>query len=321
MEPAIRTERLTKIYGQRLIAVNDMNLEVPQGSVFGLLGPNGAGKTTTLRLLLGLQRPTAGRAEVFGKACGPNAVAVRSQIGYLPTNPKLPGNLRPIEYLDLLGKLSRMPDQTRKPKISALLRAVGLLGATDQRIKTFSTGMCTRLGIAASLVADPPLLIWDEPTAGLDPSARRFTLDLIKELGKTKTVVVATHILGDIDQICDHLGVMHEGKMIFTGSMQDMKQRLRHDEFTLELEGKEADIGKLAQQVAGLEGVSARTGNGSTLIVGIAESRRRSDAMADILKLVDKANLSLQSINSGQNATENAYLQLLQEDEAHGFGR
>ncbi|MHC4602363.1 MAG: ATP-binding cassette domain-containing protein, partial [Planctomycetota bacterium] len=89
MELAIRTEHLTKIYSQRLIAVNDMNLEVPQGSVFGLLGPNGAGKTTTLRLLLGLQRPTAGRAEVFGKSCGPNAVSVRFQIGYLPTNPKL----------------------------------------------------------------------------------------------------------------------------------------------------------------------------------------------------------------------------------------
>jgi len=321
MEPAIRTERLTKIYGQRLIAVNDMNLEVRTGSVFGLLGPNGAGKTTTLRLLLGLQRPTAGYAEVFGKKCGPNAVAVRSKIGYLPTNPKLPGNLRPIEYLDLLGKLSRMTDQVRKPRISALLRAVGLLGATDQRIRTFSTGMCTRLGIAASLVADPPLLIWDEPTAGLDPSARRFTLDLIKQLGKTKTIIVATHILGDIDQICDHLGVMHEGRMIFTGSMQDMKQRLRHDEFTLELEGKDEDISRLAQQVANVEGVNARTGPGKTLIVGIAESRSRSDAMAEILKLVDAANLSLQTINSAQNATENAYLQLLQEDEAHGFGR
>ncbi len=97
MESAIHAEHLTKIYRQRLIAVNDMNLDVPRGSVFGLLGPNGAGKTTTLRLLLGLQRPTAGRAVIFGKTCGPNAVDVRSQIGYLPTNPKFPGNLRPIE--------------------------------------------------------------------------------------------------------------------------------------------------------------------------------------------------------------------------------
>jgi len=321
MELAIRTEHLTKIYSQRLIAVNDMNLEVPRGSVFGLLGPNGAGKTTALRLLLGLQRPTAGRALVFGKSCGPNAVGVRSQIGYLPTNPKLPGNLRPIEYLDLLGKLCRLPSEVRKPRISALLRAVGLLGATDQKIQTFSTGMCTRLGIAASLVAEPPLLLWDEPTAGLDPSARRFTLDLIRELGKTKTVVVATHILSDIDQICDHLGVMHEGRMIFAGSMQDMKRRLHRHDFTLELEVAPDDIRRLAQEVNNLEGIDARVDAGQALLVRIADGRSRSRTLADVLNLLDSSNISLQAIHSGQNATENAYLQLLQEDEAHGFQR
>ena len=321
MELAIQTERLTKIYGQRLIAVNDMNLEVPCGSVFGLLGPNGAGKTTTVRLLLGLQRPTAGRAMVFDKPCGPNAVGVRSQIGYLPTNPKLPGNLRPIEYLDLLGKLCRLPGEVRKPRISALIRAVGLLGATDQRIRTFSTGMCTRLGIAASLVADPPLLLWDEPTAGLDPSARRFTLDLIRELGKTKTVVVATHILSDIDQICDHLGVMHEGRMIFTGSMQDMKQRLCRHDFTLELEAAPDDVQALAQTITALNDVEARTDGDRSLLVRVADNCSRPRALAEVLKLVDASNLALQAIHSGQNATENAYLQLLQEDEAHGFQR
>jgi len=321
MELAIQTERLTKIYGQRLIAVNDMNLEVPCGSVFGLLGPNGAGKTTTVRLLLGLQRPTAGRAMVFGKPCGANAVGVRSQIGYLPTNPKLPGNLRPIEYLDLLGKLCRLPGEVRKPRISALIRAVGLLGATDQRIGTFSTGMCTRLGIAASLVADPPLLLWDEPTAGLDPSARRFTLNLIRELGKTKTVVVATHILSDIDQICDHIGVMHEGRMIFTGSMQEMKQRLCRHDFTLELEGAADDVQALAQKVAALEGVDAHTDADRALLVRVADDYSRPRALAEVLKLVDASNLPLKAIHSGQNATENAYLQLLQENEAHGFQR
>ena len=321
VELAIRTEHLTKIYGQRLIAVNDMNLEVPRGSVFGLLGPNGAGKTTTLRLLLGLQRPTAGRAEVFGKSCGPNAVAVRSQIGYLPTNPELPEDLRPIEYLDLLGKLCRLPREVRKPRIASLLRAVGLLDATDQRIQTFSTGMCTRLGIAASLVGDPPLLLWDEPTAGLDPSARRFTLDLIRELGKTKTIVVATHILSDIDQICDHLGVMHEGRMIFTGSMQDIKQRICCDDTTLELEGDPDQVSRLAREVTNLEGVEARVLDGQALRVRIANGRSRSLVLAGILKSVDACGLSLQAIHSGQNVTENAYLQLLQEDEAHGFHR
>jgi ABC-2 type transport system ATP-binding protein len=321
VEWAIHTEHLTKIYAGRVIAVNDMNLKVPRGSIYGLLGPNGAGKTTTLRLLLGLQSPTAGRAEVFGKPCGPNAVGVRGMIGYLPTNPRLPGNLRPVEYLDLLGQLCRLPAEVRRPRLTSLLRAVGLLGATDQRIQTFSTGMSTRLGIAASLVADPPLLVWDEPTAGLDPSARRFTLDLIRELGKQHTIVIATHILSDIDQICDHVGVMHEGRMIFSGTMSDMKQRLRRDDFHLELQGSSDEIERLVAQLHAIEGIAVRPGAGQTLVVEVAENRSRAGALADVLQQVHAANLTLQGIHSGQNETENAYLQLLQEDQAHGFHR
>jgi ABC-2 type transport system ATP-binding protein len=312
---------LTKIYSGRVIAVNDMSLAVPRGSVYGLLGPNGAGKTTTLKLLLGLQRPTAGSAKVFDQTCGPNATDVRRMIGYLPTHPVLPGHLRPVEYLDLLGKLCRIPRQRRKPRLTSLLRAVGLLSATDQRIQTFSTGMRTRLGIAASLLADPPLLLWDEPTAGLDPAARRFTLDLIQELSQSRTVVVATHILSDIDQICDHVGVMHEGRMIFSGTMREMKDRLQCDDFCLELVGDCEERMQLVQQAAALPGVSVREHEQNSLVVEVAEGHSRAGLMSDVLKLVDSTNLTLQSIRSTQNETEYAYLQLLQEDSEHGFRR
>ncbi|HID78830.1 MAG TPA: ABC transporter ATP-binding protein [Planctomycetaceae bacterium] len=321
MKLAIRTEHLTKIYAGRVIAVNDMNLVVPRGVTYGLLGPNGAGKTTTLRILLGLQRPTAGRAEVFGRPCGPNATEVRRLIGYLPTHPRLPGNLRPVEYLDLLGQLYRIPAEVRKPRLSSLLRAVGLLGATDQKIGTFSTGMCTRLGIAASLVGDPPLLLWDEPTAGLDPTARRFTLDLIRRLGKDRTVVVATHILSDIDQICDHVGVMHEGRMIFSGSMQDMKRRLRGDDFCLQLDGPDEGLRAVVAAANQLDGVGASLRDGRTLVVQVHQRQSRATALGEVLRLVDQVGLSLQAVHSGQNETEDAYLQLLQEDQAHGFQR
>ena len=320
MDFAIRTEHLTKIYAGRVIAVNDLDLEVPRGSVYGVLGPNGAGKTTTLRLLLGLQRPTAGQAEVLGHRCGTNATSVRRLIGYLPTYPTFPGHLRPVEYLDLLGRLCALPGEVRKPRLTSLLRAVGLLDATDQRIQTFSTGMRTRLGIAASLLADPPLLLWDEPTAGLDPAARRFTLDLIRELAKTRTVVVATHILSDIDQICDHVGVMLEGRMIFSGTMGDMKQRLRHGDFRLEMDGSLEDVQRVAEQ-ANLKGTTAWVSEPNSLVVQLADGQSRARALAEVLQLVDSSKLSLRTIRSGQNETEDAYLQLLQEDRAHGFRR
>jgi len=134
MELAMRTEHLTKIYSGRVIAVNDMKLEVPVGSVYGLLGPNGAGKTTTWRLLLGLQRASAGKAEVFGRQCSPYATDVRAMMGYLSTHPVLPRHLCAVEFRDLLGKLCRLPTEVRKPRLTSLLRAVGLLGATHQRI-------------------------------------------------------------------------------------------------------------------------------------------------------------------------------------------
>ncbi len=321
MDFAIRTEHLTKIFNNRTIAVNDMSLEVPRGAVFGLLGPNGAGKTTTFRILLGLQRATAGRAEVFGLPCGPNAVEVRRMIGYLPTHPQLPGHLRPIEYLDLLGQLCRIPREIRKPRLVSLLRAVGLLGQTDQPIETLSTGETTRLGIAASLVADPPLLIWDEPTAGLDPAARRFTLDLIRELGKSRTVVVSTHILSDIDQVCDYVGVMHEGRMIFNGSMQDMKRRLRRDDFLLEVGGQDHEVQRLAVQMNAVEGVDVQLRGPNTLVVQIDPQRSQAALLAELLKLIDASGLPLAAIHSGLHETENAYLQLLQEDQSHGFQR
>jgi ABC-2 type transport system ATP-binding protein len=248
-------------------------------------------------------------------------VEVRRLIGYLPTYPKFPANLRPIEYLDLLGQLCRIPREVRKPRLVSLLRAVGLLATTDQPIETLSTGETTRLGIAASLVADPPLLLWDEPTAGLDPAARRFTLDLIRELGKNRTIIVSTHILGDIDQVCDYIGVMHEGRIIFSGSMQDMKRRLRRDDFSLEVGGSEADVQALVAKAGTLAGVDIQVRTGNTIVVRVAAGQSQAGALAEVLKLIDAAGLPLVAIHSGLHETENAYLQLLQEDQAHGFQR
>ena len=319
--PAIRTSHLTKVYGNEVIAVNDLTFEVPAGVIFGFLGPNGAGKTTTLRLLLGLQRPTAGQAQVFGHDCGPDATRVRRLIGYLPTNPKLPGHLKPFEYLDLVGQLYRIPADVRRPRIAALVRAVGLLAIADQRIGTLSTGETTRLGIAASLVGDPPLLLWDEPTAGLDPAARRFALDLIRELGEERTIVVATHILADIDQVCTHVGVLHEGRMIFCGSMTEMKRRLRGDSFFLELGASEDARQRLQTLLLDLEGITLQWLDGHRLRVTISQEKSRAAGLAEVLRRVDQAGAVLQSIQSGLGATEDAYLQLLQEDELHGFKR
>ncbi len=168
----VETFKLTKIYKNRLIALNDVTLRLEPGSVLGLLGANGAGKTTFLRLLIGLHRPTAGWAKVFGKTMSPNSADLRRRIGYIPTNPQFPRGMTPISYLDYMARLFGLPADVRKPRLASLIRAVDLLGASGHAIDGFSNGMTARLAVAASLINEPELLVWDEPTHGLDPEAR-----------------------------------------------------------------------------------------------------------------------------------------------------
>src|SRR6516162_3292992 len=176
----VETCRLTKIYQNRQIALNDVTLTIEPGCVLGLLGPNGAGKTTFLRLVLGLHRPTAGWVKVFGKTMTPNAADLRRRIGYIPTNPQFPHGMSPISYLDYIARPFGLPADVRKPRLASLIRAVDLLGASGDPIAGFSNGMTARLAVATSLINEPDLLIWDEPTHGLDPEARRSMLELIK---------------------------------------------------------------------------------------------------------------------------------------------
>ncbi|MDH7568664.1 MAG: ABC transporter ATP-binding protein [Armatimonadota bacterium] len=317
----VETYNLTKIYGGKHIAVNGANLRVEEGCVFGLLGPNGAGKTTLLKLLIGLQVPTAGRAEVFGMRVTPNAAAVRQRIGYLPTNPRFPPTMTPLSYLDLIGELFGMSKEERAPRLSSLIRAVGLLPAAARPIKTFSTGMTTRLGIAASLLNDPELLLWDEPTAGLDPAARKYTLDLIRELGKTKTVLVSSHILSDIDRVCDHVGIIHDGKLIFQSTMRQLKQTIARNGVEIELDGPEAAMESLCRRLDSTPEVAGFERKGSWLEVRFAPTEGLAAPLGRLLLAAADAGLEVLSVLSTRGQTEEAFIRLLEMDESDGFTR
>lgn len=317
-DPIIKTRNLTKIYKNRHIALNGANLIVPRGAVYGLVGPNGAGKTTTIRLLLGLQTPDAGEVNVFGEPMTPNATHLRRRIGFLPTNPKFPKDMNPIMYLDFVGRLFGIPEEIRKPRLAALLRAVGLLGASSQKVQNFSTGMTTRLGIAASLMNDPDLLIWDEPTAGLDPEGRKYTIDLIQELGQEKTILVSSHNLADIQKVCDYVGIMSDGKLIFSGRVDEMTRYTRSGAIELELEG---DVEGLCDRLeaSAIKAKWKRTG------MAVRLTFERDGTMAaelgKVLQLVNEADVTLYAIHSLQDEMVEAFIQLLEEERAHGFSR
>jgi ABC-2 type transport system ATP-binding protein len=317
----IETFKLTKIYQNRQIALNDVSLRIEPGSVLGLLGPNGAGKTTFLRLVLGLHRPTAGWVKVFGQRMTPNAAALRCRIGYIPTNPQFPQGMSPITYLDYIARLFGLPADIRKPRLASLIRAVDLLPVSGEKIAGFSNGMTSRLAVAASLINEPDLLVWDEPTHGLDIEARRSMLELIKTLSREKTLVVSSHNLGDIDEVCNHAAVLSRGQLIYSGSLQDLKGRMRRNHYELDLEGDQKSIGKAAQAIKGLPELKGVTLRQRRLEIRMSDEATNTSALANVFMTLADNKVTLVSIRSAGAQTEQAFLDLVEQEESRGFTR
>ena len=317
----VETYKLTKIYQNRQIAINDVTLRIEPGCVLGLLGPNGAGKTTFLRLCLGLHRPTAGWVKVFGKLMGPNAAAVRRRIGYIPTNPQFPRGMSPISYLDYMARLFGLPQDVRKPRLASLIRAVDLLAVSGEPIAGFSNGMTSRLAVAASLINEPDLLVWDEPTHGLDIEARRSMLELIKTLAREKTLIVSSHNLSDIDEVCNHAAVLSRGQLIYSGSLQDLKGRMRRNHYELDLEGDQKTIAKATQAIKGLADFKSVQLRQRRLEIWMGDDANNTSALANVFMTLADNKVTLVSIRSVGQQTEQAFLDLVEKEESRGFTR
>jgi ABC-2 type transport system ATP-binding protein len=317
----VETFKLTKIYQNRQIALNDVTLRLERGWVMGLLGSNGAGKTTFLRLLIGLHRPTAGWAKVFGKFMTPNAADLRRRIGYIPTNPQFPRGMTPITYLDYMARLFGLPRDVRKPRLASLIRAVDLLRVSGDPIAGFSNGMTARLAVAASLINEPDLLVWDEPTHGLDPEARRSMLELIKTLAHEKTLILSSHNLSDIDEVCNHAAVLSHGQMIFYGSLQDLKGRMCRNHFELDLEGDQKAITKAAQVIRALPEFKMVNLKQRRLELYLQDDAANTAALANVFMTLNDNKVTLISIRSIGQQTEQAFLDLVEKEESRGFAR
>jgi ABC-2 type transport system ATP-binding protein len=234
----IEAEELTKRYGTQ-IAVNNLTLRIRQGEVFGFLGPNGAGKTTSLLMFLGLTEPTSGKVRIVGFDPAREPLRVKEKVGYLPENVGFYDDMDARQNLRFIARLNRIPDKVSAGKIDILLQQVGLFEESTKKVGTYSKGMRQRLGIAEVLIKEPKLIFLDEPTIGLDPDGTNRMLDLIHSLSRDKniTIFLSSHLLDQVQRICDRVGIMIKGNLVAIGPIQELAQKklgIDKEHYTLE---------------------------------------------------------------------------------------
>jgi ABC-2 type transport system ATP-binding protein len=269
--PLLRLTGLTKRY-PGVTALDDLTLDLPSGRI-GLVGANGAGKSTMFRLLLGLAHPTSGRVEVCGIDVAQNPIGVRSRLGYMPEHDCLPLDQTAADVVSTFGELSGLPARAARQRASDILDLVGLDEARFRPIGGFSTGMRQRTKLAQALVGDPELVLLDEPTAGLDPLGREEMLALVARLGSFGiSVLMATHLLDDVQQVCDHVVMIDAGRLVVSGGTQSLLERTGVVTVDVGLHG--------AELVAAL----AQLGVTATLEDSVVEVALDSDQQMDIVR-------------------------------------
>jgi ABC-2 type transport system ATP-binding protein len=223
----ILIEHLTRRFHD-LVAVDDVSLQVPRGEILGFLGPNGAGKSTTIRILTGFLPASSGRAEVAGHDVATDSLAVRRCIGYLPENVPLPADARVGEYLEFRARLKGLSARARPDALERALRLCGLLDMRRRIVGQLSRGYRQRVGLADALLAEPPVLILDEPTGGLDPGQRQEVLELVAALRGERTVMLSSHVLAEVEHVCTRVAIIQKGRIVAQGTREELETAAGH---------------------------------------------------------------------------------------------
>ncbi|MDM5154387.1 ABC transporter ATP-binding protein [Bacillus sp. DX1.1] len=298
----LETKALTKKYRNDYV-VQNVDLKIPKGEIYGFLGPNGAGKTTSIRMLLGLIKPTQGSVTIFNQDLAKERLSILSKIGALVENPSYYAHLNAIENLEVYRILRNVP----KEKIGEVLQIVGLQHAAKQKVKEYSLGMKQRLGIAIALLGDPQLLILDEPTNGLDPQGIHEIRTLIKQLTKERgiTILISSHLLSEIDQMATYVGIISKGKLIFQDKIEALRHHAQH---TISLMTDKPDAAWKAILAKGTPSVREED--------KIILSNATNQTVADIVRTLVTHNIAVFRIEENKKSLEDIFLQLVREEKA-----
>ncbi len=305
----ITADNLTRIYGKRT-ALDHVSFEVPEGEIFGFVGPNGAGKTTTLRILAGLLEPSSGRASIDGVDVVQQPQQVHSRIGYMPDFFGVYDQLTVTEYLDFYAACYRQSKQRRTKIVGELLELIGLTERREQLVDTLSRGLKQRLCLARALVHDPVVLLLDEPASGLDPRARVEMREILKELrGMGKTIIISSHILPELTELCTMIGIIDHGRMRATGTVQDVIGGLSADRRL-----RITVVGAKEPAVAILEPLDAVLS--VQVAQGTIEATYKGDeaAAADILQALTAAGIKVSTFSQVDGGLEEAFMRATSEE-------
>jgi ABC-2 type transport system ATP-binding protein len=312
----IRVENLTKRYGERL-AVDSISFSVQPGEVIGFLGPNGAGKSTTLRMLTGYLVPTDGQVRIGEVDAVADPVPARRQIGYLPESVPLHRELRVDEYLRFRAQLKAVPRKHLKARVDAALELANVTDVRHRIIGQLSKGYRSRVGLADALVADPPLLILDEPTAGLDPNQIRQVRDLIRGLAGTKTVLLSTHILPEVESTCGRVLIIHRGRLVGEGTPGVLRQAGQGRALlVLEGRGEGARFEQVLQAVPGVREITEVTRLQADPPVSRIKLLTDGGEVAEaVFAAIAAAGLTLRELRAEGTSLEDVFTKLTTHDE------
>ncbi|MDD2921911.1 MAG: ATP-binding cassette domain-containing protein [Anaerolineales bacterium] len=299
----IKVSGLTKDYGARR-AINNVSFDAQQGEIVGFLGPNGAGKTTTMRILTGYMPPTDGEALVAGYDVVEESLEVRKRVGYLPETVPLYTDMVVFDYLKFMGELRHIPNVD--DRVDEVLDMVGLMDRSDGYIGNLSKGMRQRVGLAQALLHRPEVLILDEPTIGLDPGQVVEVRELIREIGKERTVLLSTHLLNEAQNICDRVLIINNGKIITEDTTENLQARLLGGErVILRVRGEADELAKTIKQVKGVQSVESKEDGAVEF-----EFASGKDVRPEVAKQVIKAGYDLLELRPIGMSLEEIFLEL-----------
>lgn len=300
----IHVENIEKIYG-KFKAVNNVSFDIGRGEIVGLLGPNGAGKTTIMKILTGYHYPTSGNAILNGYSIYDNPLKIKESTGYLPEMAPLYDDLTVIEYLDFMADIRKVSKDIKKREIERVIAECGLSPVVYRGIGKLSKGYRQRTGLAQAIIHSPEILILDEPTTGLDPNQIIEIRKLISDIGKEKTVILSTHILQEVEAVCNRVLILNRGNIVAEGTPDKIRDEVKEDEkYTVEILGK-ADIASLEKLDSVLGIISEETADGKTIIK--LSTRKQYDAGAEIFDWAVSGGHRLTALVPEQTSLEDIF--------------